>query len=247
MAREQNMEASVKRKRWKRKLLVLNLVVSAVAVVSLICVLIIVPLMFGDSFMSCSFELSYITGPYGPSMKIVYVNGSVISVWWIGLWVNVTNKYVAPVQIRYNGFDFVWLIYNRTVKDPANVVGNKDSLMWGAFETVYSINGWGMWGFDEGTYPPDRIKFGNMTGYEYYLSRKDLSNYTITIPRGTSRCYAFYEMAMFPDSSWHGQNLLGNPVSPGTYHMYLIAYGKFHAQNEPINITVTSVLWPTEK
>jgi len=215
-------------------------IASIVIVGMLLTLLLFVPLVFGEQFVSFSFEFGYIseTSAYHqPTMKVMYIDGSVIEVVFIDVWVNVTNSYIVPVEVKYNGFEFVWLIYNQTVTDPEDVVSNKDFLVWGAFRTTYYIggSGWGMYGFDDWS-----EWLGNMTGYEYYIARKDLSNYTETFPVGTYRDYAFYEVDGFPLAVWYGQNLYGQPVAPGTYYNYFIAYGKIC---KPLNLTVTSVLW----
>ena len=119
--------------------------------------------------------------------------------------------------------------------DPGDVVDNKDFLVWGAFDTPYLKSIWGLYGFDWWGTP-----LGNMTGYEYYVARKDLSNYTKTTPVGTYRQLVFYYDPWFPKAIWYGQDLHGLPVSPRTYHMYCIAYGKVAG---PLNLTVTSILW----
>jgi hypothetical protein len=224
-------------RKWKIPILIAALTIIASLILLLVWVYYIVPSAYGDQFVSFSFELDYIAGPGNPAMEVSYINGSVVPVIWIGLWVNVTNSYVVPVEVRYNGFEFVWLIYNQTVTDPEDVIGNKDFLVWGTFRAAYGIGGWG-WGiysFDDWS-----ELLGNTTGYEYYIARKDLSNYTETFPVGTYRDYAIYELFGFPFAVWYGQNLHGQPVSPGTYYNYFIAYGKV---SQLINLTVTSVLW----
>ncbi|MGQ9460566.1 MAG: hypothetical protein ACUVRA_04980 [Candidatus Bathyarchaeaceae archaeon] len=216
-------------------------IATIVIIGTLLTLLVFVPLVFGGQFVHLSFQprLRYIDWPKRHMMEVVLPNGSVGSISYMELTVNVTNNYFVPVEVRYNGFEFVWLIYNRTVDDPKDVVGNKNFLVWGAFHAAYSIEGWGMYGFDWwGT------ALGNMTGYEYYLTRKDLSNYTKTIPVGTSQYYAFDWSPWFPKCYWYGQDLYGLPVSPGTYQMYCIAYGKIAG---PLNLTVTSILWPIEE
>jgi len=167
-------------------------------------------------------------------MKIVYFNGSIIEISLVELQVNVTNSYIVPVEVKYNGFRYVWLVYNRTVVNPEDVVGNKNFLVWGAFSTLY-VSAWGLYGFDW-----RGAKLGNMTGYEYYVARKDLSNYTKTIPVGTYRKIVFYWAPGFPNPCWYGQDLHGLPVLPETYYIYVIAYGKVA---QPLNLTVTSIPW----
>jgi len=204
--------------------------------VSLVSLLVIVPLVFADRFVSCSFELEYVAGPGYPCMEIVYVNGSVVPIVSIQVSATVTNSYFAPVQVRYNGFEFVWLIYNQTVDDPADIVGNKDHLIWGAFRTAYPVFDSPMYGFEN-----NGFRLGNITGYEYYISRKDLTNYTKTIPHGKLRQYAFFYIFGPPSVAWYGQNLNGHPILPGTYYMYMMAYGRVY---QTMNLTVTSILWP---
>lgn len=221
---------------FKNRKLFLATSMVTIIIVSLVSLLVIVPVVFGEQFVSFSFrpEPYYIVGPLGHTMEIVYFNGSIIPISFVELKVNVTNSYFVPVEVKYNGFRFVWLIYNRTVADPGDVVGNEDFLVWGAFNTLY-LGGWGLYGFDWWD-----TKLGNMTGYEYYVARKDLSNYTETIPVGTYRKSVFYWAPGFPTSYWYGQDLHGLPVPPGTYYIYVIAYGKVAG---PLNLTVTSILW----
>lgn len=218
----------------KRKI---PIIVVSVVIGTLFILLVFVPLVFGEQFVSFSFQPKprYIVGPLGHTMEIVYINGSIIPVSCVELEVNVTNSYFVPVQVKYNGFRFVWLIYNYTVVDPEDVVGNRAFLVWGAFDTPYLKSIWGLYGFDWRGTP-----LGNMTGYEYYVARKDLSNYTTTIPVGTYRKLVFYWTPEFPASYWYGQDLHGSLVSPGTYYIYCIAYGKVAG---PLNLTVTSILW----
>lgn len=209
-----------------------------IIIVSLVSLLVIVPVVFGEQFVSFLFQPKprYAGDwPKRNAMEIVLPDGRIIPISFMMLEVNVTNSYFVPVQVSYNGFDFVMLIYNRTVTDPEDIVGNKDFLVWGAFYTSYPIKGWGMYGFDWWD-----TALGNMTGYEYYATHKDFSNYTKTIRVGTYRQLIFYLSEWFPISYWYGQDLHGLPVSPGTYYIYCIAYGKVV---EPFNLTVTSVLW----
>lgn len=223
----------------KRKIPIAVVCILIVAI--LLILLVFVPFVFGGHFVSFQPKLLYAWPPWPQqqTMEIVLPNGSAIPVSYVELAVYVTNSYFVPVEVRYNGFRFVWLIYNRTVTNPEDVVGNKDSLVWGAFESPYVKSIWCSYGFD--LWDTD---LGNMTGYEYYLARKDLSNYTKTIPVGTYRQLVFYWSLFAPISYWYGQDLHGLPVSPGTYHMYCIAYGKIAG---PLNLTVTSILWPIEE
>lgn len=234
-------------RKWK-----IPIIIASVAIiVSLIFLLVwvyyivpyyIVPSEHGDQFVSFSPKLVYVAGPGNPTIEVVYINGSVVPVAWIGLHVNVTNSYFVPVEVSYNGFEFVWLIYNQTVTDPTDVVGNNDYLVWGAFYAGYYVIGavpmFGFYG-DPGCW-------SNTTGYEsaydYYAAHKDQSNYTKTIAVGTHQhLYVFESASTSPLTAWGGQNYKTHqPVSPGTYHIYVIAYGKVNA---PINITVNAVFW----
>lgn len=225
-------------RKWKIPILIASLIIIASLILLLVWVYYIVPSAHGDQFVSVSFEVRYVLpwGNYGGSMEIVYVNGSIMRISHMELTVSVTNSYFVPVEVTYNGFDTVWLIYNQTVGDPADIVTNKELLVWGAFEgwylpisavTPYSAV------LNNRTNP----YLGNLSGYDYYVARKDLSNYTKTIRVGVSRYYMFYEPFML---TWYGQDLYDRPVSPGTYYIYCVAYGK---TSKPINLTVTSVLW----
>ncbi len=238
-------------KKWKIPVII----ASVATIVSLIFLLVwvyyivpyyVVPSTRGDHFVSFSSELDYILEAH-PSLEIaevVYPDGRVVPVtWqvsWIGLHVNVTNSYFVPVEVNYNGFDFVWLIYNRTVTDPTDVVGNNDYLVWGAFQAAHDVYRRTTYGFYDGPgwWPVNET--GYESGYEYYAAHVDRSNYTKTIPPGTRRHYLVFHA--ITGSFWSGQNYKTHqPLPPGTYHIYVIAYGKV---NNPINITVTSVLWP---
>lgn len=211
----------------RRNLKIFIIIVSIAIIVSLISLLIIVPVVFGSQFVSVSFQFYKVIGPGHPTLEIVDVNGDILQILYVGLIVNITNSYFFPVQVRYNGFDNVMLIYNRTVDRPADVVTNKDFLVWGAFEGVFD------------TTLDDRINpnLGNRSGYYYYVARKDLSNYTKTIGIGTLTYPMFEEAMGLP--YWAGQDLNGHPILPGTYYIYCVAYGKVAG---PLNLTVTSVL-----
>ena len=202
------------------KLGILIAVLSIIAVI-LISLFAVVPFMFGNRYVSTSLDLDFLLGPGNPSMEVVYTNGSLIRVCFVGFNVNVTNSYFASVYIRYNGLDFVILIYNRTVVDPEDVIGNKPFLVWGAFYAK-------------------PFQFGTTLGnsYDYYVDHKDLSNFTRRIPPGTERYLSLFEM--WPAPQWWGQNCFTNEtLSTGTYFIYAIAFGKVSA---PFNLTITSIL-----
>jgi len=201
---------------------------SVIAIVSLISLYIIVPRNLGNAFISVSFKLSY--GRYvggGGTMEVIYVNGSIVGVDWIGLRVKVTNRYFTTVRVKYNGFDYVYLIYNHTVTDPSDVEANKDFLVWG-----------GYFGFYLPSPEMQSFEFRRGTGYEYYVARRNLSNYTYTIDTDGTGGSIFDYPELGP--IWYAQDLHGYPASPQTYYIYCVAFGKTAG---PTNLTVTSVLW----
>ena len=214
-----------------RKLKILIAVISAIIIALLISLLAVVPLAFGNRYISPSFELHYYVGMYvGERMDIVYINGSVVRVGVISFAISVTNSYFRPVYVHYNGFETVLLIYNRGVDEPSDVVGNKDFLVWGAFSSE-DLPGW---------YPILTFEenIGTQTAYDYYVARKDLSNFTMEIPvAGVGG--SFIGDPSFGDP-WYGQNISGKPIPPGTYYIYCIAFGQV---SKPFNLTVVSVLW----
>lgn len=204
-------------RKWGTRIAVLSIIA-----VMLISLFVVVPRGFGDRYVSTSVDLNFWLGPGDPSVEIVYTNGSLISVCVFGFNVNVTNSYFAPVYIRYNGMDFVILIYNRTVANPEDVSGNRPFLIWGAFYA-------------------QPFQFGTDLGdsYGYYVDHKDLSNFTRRIPPGTEREPSLFNL--WPGPEWWGQNCFTNAmVSPGTYYIYAIAFGKV---STPFNLTITSILW----
>jgi len=210
-------------RKWKIPIII----VSAVIVTILISSLAVLPLAFGGRFISPSFELDYYVGD---RMEVVYINGSVVRVRMISFMVSVTNSYFRPVWVHYNGFEIVLLIYNRTVTEPADVVRNKDFLVWGAFwsEPFQWIRTF------------DMNIIGAPTAYEYYVARKDLSNYTMEIPVAGLGGYYIGDPSI-GGQGWYGQNYIsGGPVPPDTYYIYCIAFGQV---SKPSNLTVISVLW----
>lgn len=216
-------------RKWKIPIFIVTIAL----VVSLIFLLVVVPTVFGEGFVSLSHELEYVVSPDLPAYMEVKSNGSVIGVREIGLWIYVTNSYIVSVEVGYNGFDFVWFIYNQTVTDPEDVLGNLDYLVGGAFRAAYDIDGYSWYGFSMGGDYWEQ-KIGAKTGYEYYAIHKGRSNFTKTIPVGTKQNH------LAPPHTWYGQDPYGQPVPLGTYYIYYLAYGKV---SKPINLTVTSILW----
>lgn len=190
--------------------------------------LVIVPLAFGDRLVSSSFELHY---PSGNKMDVVYVNGSVAHISMVSFMVSGVNSYFLPVYVHYNGFEVILLIYNRTVAEPADVAKNKEFLMWGAFWSKHSQMS-------------PVLSFGENvnahTAYEYYVARRDLSNYTKQIPVSGFGGF-FIGDPSIDGKGWYGQNSFSNkPVPPGIYYIYCIAFGQI---TKPLNLTITSILW----
>lgn len=211
-----------------RKFKILITVISATMMALLISLLVIVPLAFGNRFISPSHKLHYYVGD---RIEVVYINGSVVRVGMIAFMVSVTNSYFRPVYVHYNGFETVLLIYNRTVDEPADVVGNKDFLVWGAFSSERLQPGYPVFPFDK--------NIGTQTAYEYYVARKDLSNFTMEIPVAGVGGY-FIGNPSITGRTWYGQNISGKPIPPDTYYIYCLAFGQV---SKPTNLTVISVLW----
>jgi hypothetical protein len=201
--------------------------ISAVTVLSLISLLVVVPLVFGSQFVSVSIKPLYVLGEIDPTihhntMKIVYFNGSIMPIAHVGLRVNVTNGYFVPITVKYDGFNWVWIIYNRTVADPADVIRNEDFLVWGAY--IYH----------------DGIcsDFCHRVSYDYYVANKERSDFVAQIGN-LNDVWIFYSDIREP--VWYGQDRNNNPISPGIYYHYCIAFGKASA---PFALNVTAVLWP---
>lgn len=196
-----------------------------VIVLMLVTLFAIIPYAYGLNFTSFSYQLEYVLGPGRTTMEIVYENGSVGPVAWIGLKVSLANSYFVPVRITYNGFDYVMLIYNRTVDNPADITVNKNSLVWGVY-------------YGSQLYPPSgSFYFGG--DFASYVARRGLSNYSVTIPVGTFP----YQPVLydFVTPVFNAQNLNGNLISPGVYHVYCMVFGQLLA---PMNLTVTWVRNP---
>lgn len=213
-------------KKTKRKWIILIAVIAVAVVVT--SLFIVIPFAFSERFVSISFEPYFYVGPGHPTLEVIYFNGSIIPITIMGVKINITNSYFLPVQIMYNGFDYVMLIYNHTVADPADVAKNKDHLVWGAFDACHPVP----WSWSS------TRRLSDSESYNYYVSRKDLLNYTRVIKKSFTTIK--FEGGIIDGPCWTGQNLNGRPVSVGTYYIYCIAYGKVAG---PFNLTVTSVLW----
>jgi len=191
---------------------------------------------YGSKQITVTLKLKYACG-YGPqgnhtvydynhNMLVRYIgpdtpvvrNGTPIPADNIRFDVNYTNNLSIPVVIQYNGFRYVILIYNQTVENPEDVVANKPSLIWG--------------GTSGHLYERSFDSYGN---YEVYVSRMNATNFTTTIKPGTWKFTAFAgPLSIGPE--WDGQSwVTGNRVSPGTYYIYAIAYGKV-SQPVPLEI-----------
>ena len=207
-------------RKWK-----IPILVSVVLIVTmLVSLLVIVPLAFPDEFVSCSFELQFVSGPGHPEVEVVYLNGSIVLVMFSYPKYKVTNSYFTPVHICYNGFEDIMLVYDHTVDDPADIAANENWLVWGGFQSrQYS------WSYQS---------FESEASYNYYIARRKLSNYTKTVRVQGTEGISFYNPAF--GAVWMGQDMSGNPLSPGTYYIYCIEYG---IVSKPVNLTITSILW----
>jgi len=186
----------------------------------------IVPSVFGANFVSVSFDL-WGRWPDLPKwdtqlVKVNLIGGKVdwmrvYTVWPNGtllehnspmdVWFSYNNSYFVPVQLRYNGFDYVMFVYNRTVDDPTDVMANKDYLVWGAFY----FNG-------------EPSSFEGSSFY-FYVSRRNLSNYTVTIEPGTCDRLDPFHWGIDNPGEWRYMDLNGNLVPSGTYYFYAVFYG----------------------
>jgi hypothetical protein len=208
---------------------ILIIAVSLVVVLLFSLLVVVIPLTFGDQFVSPSFEVLKFAGN---RMDVVSVNGSVVHISMASFMVSAVNNYFLPVYVHYNGFEVVILIYNRSIAEPADVVANKDFLVGGVFLSDH-LPGW---------YPISTFddNIGASTAYEYYIARKDLSNYTREIPVAGAGGFLIGDPSV-DGAGWYGQNSFSDkPVSPGTYYIHCTAFGQ---AARPLNLTVISVLW----
>jgi len=221
----------------RRKSLVIVVCALLVAVlVPVLCYFIYVPDALGKQYVSVSFLPvfhSYVYGTETP-WEVIFQGRTMDYTSYVSLKINVTNSYFVPVHIKYNGFDVVWLIYNRTVSDPSDVVSNRNFLVWGAcVHTLFAYHP----GSNGGVYDFTR------GGFEYYSDNRELSNFTATIQAGAylKGEILFYDGTTTP-GHWRGQywSNWDLHVPLGTYYMYCIIFG---IQSGPQNITVTSIPW----
>ena len=190
-----------------------------------------VPQALGRQYVSVFFWPDFIgNSSSSPARFHVDYEGNAWNVSYVSIRINVTNSYFLPVHIRYSGFDVVWIIYNKTVTDPPDVLKNKDSLVWGAYSyLVY-----------EAIPNPNRGVHDFAEGLEFYSSNRNASNFETDIPSGSASEY--YGWPVYIDllgGEWYGQ-YYSNPnslVSPGTYFLYCMIYDFPCAQQ---NITVIS-------
>jgi len=187
-----------------------------------------VPNVLGKQYVSVSHLPRFYTDPLGSGNIEVMYNGRIFRIGLLAISINVTNNYFVPVHFKYNGFPYVWLIYNQTVFDPSDVVNNRNSLVWGAF---YCASPSGVY-----TFGGDSIYFED--GFEYYVNRRELSNFTKTIESGTySKNYVLFMPPGTVGGSWYGQYWFDHLsyVSTGTYYMYCIIFG---IVSGPVNFTI---------
>jgi len=204
----------------KRKWTMLVAVISII--VALVSLFVVIPMVFGDSYVSASLDLNFALGPWAPSIEVVYKD-RVLSVCFVTFNINVTNSYFVPVEVHYNGLSRVILIYNQTVDAPEDIETNKPFLVWGAFYARQLVN-------------PRHL--GHSYNYEFYVNYRNLSNFTASIRSGTSTYHVFASRISAP--IWGGQNCFtGERLPPSTYYIYAIAYGKVSAS---CNLTITSIL-----
>lgn len=189
-----------------------------------------VPHVYGRRFVAVSFAPQFYTGPGTPHLHLNY-QGAALDVMLISIELNITNSYFQPVYINYDGFDVVWLVYNRTVSDPADVVSNRHSLVWGAYDylghTSIPDPARGVYDFSE-------------DGFEFYAANRELSNFQIDIPTGNLIHSSLFMPPGSVPGSWSGQYWFNTTslVPPGTYFMYCLIYG---IPCNPQNVTITSI------
>ena len=189
-----------------------------------------VPNTLGKQYISVSFQPLFYPGFYnGESFLNLAYEGKAINAAFVSVAVNVTNRYFVPVQFSYNGFDAVWVIYSQPVSDPADIDGNRATLVYGAYS---SLNMWieryaGIRAFSTG-------------GYQTYDALRSSMNFTATINPGTAvRNQDLFFTGSNELDCWLGRWWLNNSdVSPGTYFMYCIVLG---IPTGPLNVTVTSI------
>jgi hypothetical protein len=216
----------------------IKLIIVVAACVLLIVVLVpvvyyyfYVPSALGKKYVSVSFKPAFLAydGARAGDVNGTF-EGKPFTMDFLGISVNASNSYFVPVQVRYNGFDVVWLIYNQTVSDPSDVSNNERLLVWGAYYHLVDTS-----------YPHSGVYDFSEDGIEYYANRRELSNYTITLDPG--QYWGNYPMFWDPDvapGSWTCQYWFNQYLSVplGTYYMYCIIFG---IPTGPQNLTLTSI------
>lgn len=198
------------RSRWK-----IPVVVSVASVIMASLVVgYMIPQVFGANFVSCSFELYGTANPFGHwGWVVIWPDGRTVRLGCVGVRYYWNNSYFMPVQLHYNGFDFVMLVYNRTVNNPTDVIANREFLVWGAFfASGFSFFTSGLPCPLEGSY------------FDFYASRRNLSNYTVTMPTAINDYGSIFDYIDDP-GAWVAHDLNGNLVPLGTYYIYFIFYG----------------------
>ena len=219
-------------------------------VIPVTCIFHIIPAYYGHYLVTCEVgwcpigQLDYYGNPlHTPMVMDVIIHNNAPSFMTMGRikfpWngscdfiypheVKIVNTYFTSVTIRYNGLEHVILIYNRTVNDPADVEANRKFLVWGAFNAR-----WVEW-------PRIFLIFEDENALKCYILRRSLINHSITIgPKATIRYYMWCEpyTSFAKENAWHGQDINGNPVSPGTYYIYMFVYG-IPAKPFPLVVTI---------
>lgn len=218
--REQVDRMEIRIEKSRRNWVILIAVISMIAI--LVSLLAVIPMVFGNNYVSASVDLNFALGPGNPSIEVVYKD-RVLSVCFVTFNINVTNSYFVSAQVPYNGINYAILVYNQTVDAPEDVEANRPFLVWGAFHARQLMN---------------PVHLGYPHAYEFYISHRNLSNFTASIAPGTSTYHVFASRVTEP--IWWGQNCFtGEYVTPGTYYIYAIAFGKVSA---PFSLTITSIL-----
>ena len=206
----------------KRKWVILTAAMSIIVV--LVSLFVVIPMVFGDNYVSASLDINFcLAGPKGEASIEVVFKDRVWSVCFVTFYINITNSFFMPVTVHYNGIDYAILVYNQIVDAPEDMETNKPFLVWGAFSARQLVN---------------PVDLGNPDHYDFYISHRNLSNFTVRRAPGTYTLHVFGSSATGP--IWWGQNCFTREyVSPGTYYIYAIAYGKVSA---PYSLTITSIL-----
>jgi hypothetical protein len=192
-----------------------------------------VPQFLGWQYVSVSFRPALIGSDRVEPLHIEY-EGKAWNASSLSIKISVINRYFQPVYLSYDGFDVVWLIYNKTVSNPSDVLSNRNFLIWGAY--FYRV-------LNAESYTPGR-GFYDFTGegFEFYTSKRLSSNFQACIPTHPLSNYTLFVPFSEPGTTWYGQYYLNRTsivvVPPATYFMYCIIYGRLLP---PENVTVTSI------